>query len=77
MSNLTDKKLEKLVQQAVKNYVPTRYLTQKQAVKYTGTSPATINEWVKRGLKVVLLDEGAWPKYDVQDLDDFMSKHKV
>ncbi len=29
-------------------YVPKRYLTQKEAVHYTGTSAGTINEWVKK-----------------------------
>ena len=30
-------------------YVPKRYLNQKEAVRYTGTSAGTINEWVKKG----------------------------
>lgn len=31
-------------------YVPKRYLNQREAVHYTGTSAGTINEWVKKGL---------------------------
>ena len=53
-------------------YVPKRYLTQKEAVHYTGTSAGTINEWVKKGLK-----ENSRPKYDIKDIDEFIAKYKV
>ncbi|EAC8000537.1 helix-turn-helix domain-containing protein [Listeria monocytogenes] len=59
------------------NYVPKRYLTQKEAVKYTGTSPATINDWVKQGMSVIIFTEKSRPKYDTRDLDEWMDKHKV
>ncbi|MCM6856657.1 DNA-binding protein [Enterococcus durans] len=58
-------------------YVPKRYLTQKEAVHYTGTSAGTINEWVKKGLKVIIFDENSRPKYDIKDIDEFMAKYKV
>ncbi|KST43431.1 hypothetical protein [Enterococcus durans] len=58
-------------------YVPKRYLNQKEAVKYTGTSAGTINEWIKQGLKVIIFDENSRPKYDIKDIDEFMSKYKV
>ncbi|HCK2875383.1 TPA: DNA-binding protein [Enterococcus faecium] len=58
-------------------YVPKRYLTQKEVVHYTGTSAGTINEWVKKGLKVIIFGENSRPKYDIKDIDEFMSKYKV
>ncbi|NTK60268.1 hypothetical protein A5816_000543 [Enterococcus sp. 3G1_DIV0629] len=58
-------------------YVPKRYLNQKEAVRYTGTSAGTINEWVKKGLKVIIFGENSRPKYDIKDIDEFMSKYKV
>ncbi|AUC72692.1 helix-turn-helix transcriptional regulator [Enterococcus faecium] len=58
-------------------YVPKRYLTQKEAVHYTGTSAGTINEWVKKGLKVIIFGESSRPKYDIKDIDDFIAKYKV
>jgi len=59
------------------NYVPKRYLTQKEAVIYTGTSAGTINEWRNNGLRVIQLSpEGRW-KYDIKDLDAWMEKHKL
>lgn len=69
--------LDQKLSSILATFVPQRYLTQKQAVRYTGTSPATINSWVKEGLKVIqLTDEGRW-KYDVKDLDSWMEKHKI
>ncbi|WP_407857640.1 helix-turn-helix transcriptional regulator [Enterococcus hailinensis] len=59
------------------NYVPKRYLTQKEAVIYTGTSPGTINQWVKDGLRIILFGENSNPKYDIKDLDDWMEDHKT
>lgn len=54
-------------------YVPKRYLTQKEAVHYTGTSAGTINEWVK----VIIFGENSRPKYDIKDIDEFIAKYKV
>nr|WP_245569557.1 helix-turn-helix domain-containing protein [Enterococcus pallens] len=59
------------------NYVPRRLLTQKEAVQYTGTSPGTINEWVKQGMKVTIFHENSRPKYDIRDLDKWIDLHKV
>ena len=58
-------------------YVPKRYLTQKEAVHYTGTSAGTINEWVKKRLKVIIFCENSRPKYDIKDIDEFIAKYKV
>lgn len=58
-------------------YVPKRYLTQKEAVHYTGTSAGTINEWVKKGLKLIIFGESSRPKYDIKDIDEFIAKYKV
>ncbi|WP_240112051.1 hypothetical protein [Enterococcus durans] len=43
----------------------------------TGTSAGTINEWVKKGLKVIIFGENSRPKYDIKDIDEFMAKYKV
>lgn len=59
------------------NYVPKRYLNQKEAVRYTGTSPKTINQWAKKGLKIILFGENSNPKYDIKDLDAWMEEHKT
>lgn len=60
------------------NYVPKRYLTQREAVRYTGKSPTTINKWVKeKGLRVIIFEEKSRPKYDIKDLDEWMEKHKT
>lgn len=59
------------------NYVPKRYLNQKEAVIYTGTSAGTINQWVKEGLRIILFGEKSNPKYDTKDLDNWMEKHKT
>lgn len=58
-------------------YVPKRYLNEKEAVKYTGTSAGRINEWVKAELKVIIFGENSHPKYDIKDIDEFIAKHKV
>ena len=58
-------------------YVPKRYLNQKEAVRYTGTSAGTINELIKQGLKLIIFDENSRPKYDIKDIDEFMAKYKV
>lgn len=59
------------------SWVPPRYLNQKQAIAYTGSSAGTINEWVKQGLKQIIFSESSRPKYDVKDLDEWMNKFKV
>ncbi|MGX7132379.1 helix-turn-helix transcriptional regulator [Enterococcus songbeiensis] len=77
IQKMVNEYLDQKLTSILATFVPQRYLTQKQAVRYTGTSPVTINGWVKEGLKVVqLTDEGRW-KYDVKDLDDWMEKHKI
>ncbi|WP_142433417.1 helix-turn-helix domain-containing protein [Enterococcus mundtii] len=58
-------------------YVPKRYLTQKEAVRYTGTSAGTLNDWIKKGLRIIIFEENSRPKYDVKDIDEFMEKHKT
>jgi hypothetical protein len=58
-------------------FIPKRYLNQKQATIYTGTSPGRINQWVDDGLRVILFSENSNPKYDIKDLDAWMEKHKT
>ncbi|WP_373804499.1 DNA-binding protein [Jeotgalibaca porci] len=66
------------VKKFLKNYIPPRYLNQKQACSYANVSPGTLNDWVKsKGLKVILLEENSNPKYDIKDIDEFMKKYKV
>lgn len=68
---------ESELQKILANYVPRRYLTQREAVIYTGTSPGTLNKWKKQGLRIVILSEDGRPKYDTKDLDDWMEKFKT
>ncbi len=68
---------EKELRKILKSWVPPRYLNQKQAVAYTGTSAGKINEWVKQGLKQIVFSESSRPKYDVKDLDEWMNKFKI
>ncbi|MCI1134739.1 DNA-binding protein [Enterococcus gallinarum] len=68
---------EKTIQFILKKYVPKRYLNQREACIYAGTSPKTMNEWIKRGLKQIVFNDDSNPKYDVRDIDDFMEKHKI
>lgn len=60
------------------NYVPKRYLTQKEACRYMNCAPATINKYVREdGLKQVIFSDEARPKYDIKDIDEFMEERKV
>lgn len=68
---------EKTIQLILKKYIPKRYLNQREACIYAGTSPKTMNAWIKRGLKQIVLDEESNPKYDVRDIDAFMEEHKI
>lgn len=58
-------------------YIPTRYLTQKQAVIYTGTSANTIKKFTVMGLPQIIFEESSHPKYDIKDIDAFMAKYKT
>lgn len=69
--------LDEAIERHLKNFVPQRYLTQSQAVKYTGTSHTTIRKWVTLGLKQIIFDDDSRPKYDIQDIDSFIAKHKI
>ena len=69
--------LEMHLSSLLSTFIPRRYLNQQQAVRYTGTSPATLNEWRDHGMKVIIFGEKSRPKYDVKDLDEWMDKHKV
>ena len=68
---------EKTVQLILQNYVPKRYLSQTEAVRYTGTSHTTIKKWVGMGLKQIIFEEESRPKYDIKDIDAFMAKFKI
>ncbi|MGJ1091050.1 DNA-binding protein [Enterococcus gallinarum] len=68
---------EKTIQLILKKYVPKRYLNQRESCIYAGTSPKTMNAWIKRGLKQIVFDDESNPKYDVRDIDAFMEEHKI
>lgn len=60
------------------NYIPKRYLTQKEACRYMNCAPATINKYVREdGLKQVIFSDEARPKYDIKDIEEFMEERKV
>ena len=69
--------LELKLTSLLSGFIPKRYLNQKQAVIYTGTSPKTINQWVDDVLRIILFSETSNPKYDIKDLDSWMEKHKT
>ncbi|WP_442896634.1 DNA-binding protein [Enterococcus sp.] len=77
IKKMVDEYLDFKLSSLLAAFVPRRYLTQKQAVRYTGTSPKTINEWRDEGLPIILFGETSWPKYDIKDLDDWMAKYKI
>lgn len=70
---MTEKELRKIF----KNWVPPRYLNQKQVCAYTGRSPTTIKEWVDQGLPQIIFSETSRPQYDTRDVDEWMAKHKM
>lgn len=74
---LINEYLEQRLAGLLNTFVPRRYLNQKQAIRYTGTSAATLNEWRDHGMKVIIFGEKSRPKYDVKDLDEWMDNHKV
>lgn len=73
-----EKMITDLLEIHMKNIVRTRYLNQKQACSYAGTSPKTMNKWVSKGLlRQIVFDDDSNPKYDLKDIDEFMKKHKI
>lgn len=68
---------KKEIESMLINFVPKRYLNQREACRYAGTSPKTMNEWLKKGLKQIIFDDSSNPKYDTRDIDAFMEKHKI
>lgn len=70
---LTEEKLDSILL----NYVPKRYLTQKEACQYAGVSAKTLNKWLLLGLKTVIVEDGALKKYDTKDIDEFLEARKV
>ncbi len=58
-------------------FIPKRYLNQKEVCKYTGKSPKTINQWVKKGMNVIITEEGSNPIYDIKDVDTYLEEHKT
>lgn len=60
------------------DYVPKRYLNQKEACRYMDCAPATINKYVREeGLRQIIFSDEARPKYDTKDIDEFMARRKV
>ncbi len=72
---MNEKEKMKLDSQLI-GYVPKRYLTQKDAATYTGTSPNTIKKYTEMGLPQIIFEEKSNPKYDIKDIDAFMAKYK-
>lgn len=68
---------KKEIESMLINFVPKRYLNQREACRYAGTSPKTMNEWLKKGLRQIIFDDSSNPKYDIRDIDSFMEKHKI
>lgn len=68
---------KKEIESMLINFVPKRYLNQREACRYAGTSPKTMNEWLKKGLKQIIFDDSSNPKYDIRDIDAFMDQHKI
>lgn len=74
---LINEYLELKLSSLLSGFTPKRYLNQKQAVIYTGTSPGTLNKWVEDGLRIILFTETSNPKYDIKNLDAWMEKYKT
>ncbi|MGM0182211.1 hypothetical protein IGK74_001131 [Enterococcus sp. AZ150] len=68
---------KKEIESMLINFVPKRYLNQREACRYAGTTPKTMNEWLKKGLKQIIFDDRSNPKYDIRDIDAFMDQHKI
>ena len=64
-------------QQPIENDSHERYMNQKQACEYLNVSPHTINSYVRKGLKIVQINDGSRTYYDKQDVDKFMADHKI
>ena len=54
-----------------------RYMNQKQVCKYLNVSPHTINSYIKKGLKVIQINDSGRTYYDKHDVDEFMADHKI
>lgn len=61
---------------ATKEPVIQRYLQTQQAIQYCDVSKQTLQRWVEeRGLPQAKI--GGVILYDIQDLDEFIAKHKI
>lgn len=73
-----NEELKKSIVKLMKSYVPPRYLTQRQVCSYAGVGPGTVNDWVNnKGLRVIIMEENSYPKYDIKDVDAFLEKYKT
>lgn len=54
-----------------------RYMNQKEVCKYLNVSAHTVNEYIKRGLKVIQINDCGRSYYDRKDADEFMESHKI
>lgn len=54
-----------------------RYMNQKQVCTYLGVSAHTINSYVRKGLKIIQIADGGRTYYDREDVDAFMTDHKI
>jgi excisionase family DNA binding protein len=52
-------------------------LTEKQAAKYLGLSPRTLQERRRQGMKPPYFKIGRSVRYKLKDLKDFLAQHRV
>lgn len=59
------------------NKIQERYMNQKEVCAYLNVSAHTVNSFVQRGLQVIQINDSSRTYYDKQDVDRFMSNHKI
>ncbi|MGM0112141.1 helix-turn-helix domain-containing protein [Enterococcus sp. DIV0187] len=54
-----------------------RYMNQKEVCAYLNVSAHTVNSFVQKGLQVIQINDSSRTMYDREDIDRFMSNHKI
>ena len=57
-------------------HAPTRYLKSKEAAQYLGAAYLTLEKWRSLGQGPAFTRIGKFIRYDKQDLDVFMNRHR-
>ena len=57
-------------------HAPTRYLKSKQAAQYLDMANLTLEKWRALGQGPAFTRVGKFIRYDRQDLDEFMTRHR-